>query len=160
MSSQISNHDSSYSRLTHARTHARGSRADDQCWICLDGDTAGREVRERPTRTTTEKTTTETREPDGEDDDASRVGAGTEPNGNQRVKQIIHHSAPRGHARRPRFGFGSRLDVWVSIFDRLRLKNHTHTCPVFELFFKKRHRPRGKIKNIPLKTRRFCRVFF
>ena len=42
--------------------------------------------RERPT---TEKTTTETREPDGEDDDASRVGAGTEPNGNQRVKQII-----------------------------------------------------------------------
>jgi len=94
--------------------------------------------RERPTRTTTEKTTTETREPDGEDDDASRVGAGTEPNGNQRVKQIIHHSAPRGHARRPRFGFGSRLDVWVSIFDRLRLKNHTHTrVPCLNFFSKK-----------------------
>jgi hypothetical protein len=36
-------------RLTRAR--ARG-RTDDQCWICLDGDTADREVRARRRATT------------------------------------------------------------------------------------------------------------
>jgi len=39
-------------RETDGRPRARRRRADDQCWICLDGDTADREVRARRRATT------------------------------------------------------------------------------------------------------------
>lgn len=84
VSSQISNLEPSISAWTTRLTNVPRvvsptpffCSTDDQCWICLDGDTAGREVRTRCERCERRRTatTTETREPDG-----------TEPNGGSKI---------------------------------------------------------------------------